>query len=114
MTQAATALTGAPGTPVRLTGVRLERPVTVTDRRDIRVAALVHDDGRVETALRSDDTGFAVDHFAAVVTTGAVPAPDPAVPAPAVRLGGRPAGGGPLRRPLLPRAAFGGCADITR
>ncbi|WP_435149118.1 type I polyketide synthase [Micromonospora aurantiaca (nom. illeg.)] len=87
MTQAATALTGAPGTPVRLTGVRLERPVTVTDRRDIRVAALVHDDGRVETALRSDDTGFAVDHFAAVVTTGAVPAPDPAVPAPAVRLG---------------------------
>ncbi|MET8092255.1 SDR family NAD(P)-dependent oxidoreductase [Micromonospora sp. NPDC005220] len=87
MAQAATALTGAPGTPVRLTGVRLERPVTVTDRRDIRVAALVHDDGRVEIALRSDDTGFAVDHFAAVVTTGAVPAPEPAVPAPATRLG---------------------------
>ncbi len=73
MAQAATALTGEAGTPLSLTDVRLERPVTVTDRRDVRVAALVRDDGRVATALRCDDTGYAVDHFAAVIGRAAVP-----------------------------------------
>ncbi|WP_175408879.1 SDR family oxidoreductase, partial [Streptomyces sp. TRM64462] len=69
MAQAAAAVTGAPDgrrlPPPDFTDTVFERPVTVPAHgsRTVRVAALRHDDGTVETILRSSETGFAVDHF---------------------------------------------------
>ena len=63
MAQAAMALAGwrrAPG----FENVRLERPVNCP--ATIRVAALLREDGAVEVALRSSETGFQADHFTAV------------------------------------------------
>ncbi|MBG0566094.1 type I polyketide synthase [Actinoplanes aureus] len=79
MAQCATALTGAAERPL-FTDVRLSHPVTVPDRdrRTLRVAGLTREDGTVDVVLRSDETGFATDHFRA--RFGGPPAPpDPAV-----------------------------------
>ncbi|GGQ49141.1 type I polyketide synthase [Couchioplanes azureus] len=66
MAQCAGALLGDAG-PAQFTGVRLSHPVTVgdRDRRTLRVAALTRDDGSADVVLRSDETGFATDHFTA-------------------------------------------------
>lgn len=71
MAQAATALIGRD--VAAFEDVRLSRPIAVPadGARRIRVAALAHDDGRVEVAIRSEETGFDVDHFRAVCNTGA-------------------------------------------
>lgn len=91
MAQAAAAVTGAAGPP-GVTDGRFERPVTVPAHgsRTVRVAALRHDDGTVETVLRSAETGFAVDHFratyrfpATTATTDDRPPTARATPAPA-------------------------------
>ncbi|GAA4084673.1 SDR family NAD(P)-dependent oxidoreductase [Actinomadura miaoliensis] len=79
MAQAAAVLTGPPrgaGTGVAVRDGRFDRPVTVPDdggARTVRVCALVHDDGTVRVALRSDETDFAVDHFTGVVAPAAEP-----------------------------------------
>lgn len=66
MAQTAMALTGA-ATPPVFEDVALTRPVVVPPRRTVtlRVAALAREEGGVDVALRSEATGFTVDHFRA-------------------------------------------------
>ena len=68
MAQVASALSGATGVPV-LTGVSFSRPVVVArgGRTTVRIAAVQAEAGVVEVAIRSDETGFAVDHFRGTV-----------------------------------------------
>ncbi len=68
MAQAATALTGNERPPV-LTDVEFLRPIVVPvdGHTTIRIAALVTDDGDVETVIRSSDTNFQADHFRATL-----------------------------------------------
>jgi enediyne polyketide synthase len=71
MAQAATALVDAAAPPV-FDDVRFDRPVVVPAEatRTIRLAALVTTPGVVEVALRSEETGFQVDHFRATCRFG--------------------------------------------
>jgi enediyne polyketide synthase len=64
MAQAAMAVSGETRLPV-FENVRFEQPLVVKQgtRVTLRAAALVHDDGSVQVALRSSETSFAVDHF---------------------------------------------------
>jgi len=66
MTQVAHALTGSEGCPV-FAGLRFERPITAPEGETtvVRLVALLHRDGEVEVAVRSDRTGFGLDHFRA-------------------------------------------------
>lgn len=66
MAQTAMALTGA-ATPPVFEDVALTRPVVVPPRRTVtlRVVALAREEGGVDVALRSEATGFSVDHFRA-------------------------------------------------
>src|SRR5262249_34672643 len=59
--------TGVAGLP-SFEDVRLERPITVPagGTTTIRVAALAREDGGVDVALSSAETGFAAAHFSAV------------------------------------------------
>ncbi|HEX8078954.1 MAG TPA: type I polyketide synthase [Jatrophihabitans sp.] len=68
MAQAATVLTGHERPPV-LTDVEFLRPIVVPvdGHTTIRIAALVTEDGDVETVIRSSDTGFQADHFRATL-----------------------------------------------
>ncbi|GGM24421.1 type I polyketide synthase [Micromonospora yangpuensis] len=61
----ATAALGNKTVPGVLSEVTLARPVTVGERdpRLIRTAALTDEDGSVRVVIRSDETGFAVDHL---------------------------------------------------
>ena len=72
MCQAATAV----GAPAELSDVAFPRPITVPERgrRALRTAALAREDGTVDVVLRSDETGFAIDHFRARARPGP-PAP---------------------------------------
>ena len=67
MAQAAHALNGATAPPC-FESVKFERPVAVPPDGStlIRVAALARETGEVEVVLRSEQTGFQVDHFRAV------------------------------------------------
>jgi len=71
MAQAAMALTGIDEPPV-FEDVELMRPVVVPEGQTvtIRLAALVREPGVVEVVLRSQETGFQVDHFRAVCKFG--------------------------------------------
>jgi enediyne polyketide synthase len=71
MASAAQALTGDATRPV-ITGARFERPVTVPrdGSRHVRVACLRRRDGAVDVVLRSDETGFQVEHFQATFRFG--------------------------------------------
>lgn len=71
MAQAAMALAGWNSAPV-FENVRLERPVSCP--ATIRVAAVLRRDGAVDVVLRSSETGFQADHFAAVCRPGATTA----------------------------------------
>ncbi|HEX9335552.1 MAG TPA: SDR family oxidoreductase, partial [Pseudonocardiaceae bacterium] len=64
MAQAAAALAGRP--LLRMVDVTLDRPVVVPDNasRTVRVCALRQGDV-IQVALRSDETGYCVDHFRA-------------------------------------------------
>lgn len=66
MAQTAMAVTGKAALP-RFEQVQFNRPVIVPEQgtAQVRIAALVEEDGRVELALRCADTGFQVDHFRA-------------------------------------------------
>ncbi|MBI1757937.1 MAG: SDR family NAD(P)-dependent oxidoreductase [Actinobacteria bacterium] len=77
MTQVAAAVTGHDGPPL-LENVEFRRPVVVRPggSTTIRLAALVQDAGTVDVVLRSEDTGFATDHFRARLRF-----PRPALPA---------------------------------
>jgi enediyne polyketide synthase len=67
MAEAAMALAGSEDPP-GFEDVKLSRPVVVprNGKVTIRVAALVLRPGEVEVALRSEETGFQVDHFCAL------------------------------------------------
>lgn len=67
MAQAVLGLTGE--RPTGFADVRFSRAVTVADgeRRRLRVAALAGADGSVDIRIRTDETGFAVDHAGARV-----------------------------------------------
>ncbi len=67
MAQASMALAGASAGPT-FEAVRFNRPVVVpkSGKTVIRVAALRHETGKVEVTLRTEETGFQVDHFRAV------------------------------------------------
>lgn len=47
--------------------VQLERPIVVPEKAPLkmRIAALVHESGKVDVVLRSEETAFQVDHFRA-------------------------------------------------
>ena len=74
MAQVAAVLTGDGGRPL-LEDLRLSAPVVVNrgERVTVRAAALALPDGTVRTVLRSSATGFAVDHFTAVLPPGGTP-----------------------------------------
>ncbi|GAB3976491.1 hypothetical protein GCM10029978_063510 [Actinoallomurus acanthiterrae] len=76
MAQAATVVTGGPVTAV--TDARFARPVVVPDdgRRTIRVSALAREDGDVDVVVRSDETGFAIDHAAGIATRAEAAPPE--------------------------------------
>lgn len=65
MAQACAAL-GTKPLPATFRDVTFTRPVTALEQgnRTVRLAALVREDGGVDAVVRSDETGFAVDHFA--------------------------------------------------
>jgi enediyne polyketide synthase len=54
--------------PPRFTQIQLTRPIVVPERSalKIRLAALVAETGEVEVVVRSEETGFQVDHFRAI------------------------------------------------
>jgi enediyne polyketide synthase len=54
--------------PPRFAGVQLTRPIVIPERAalKIRLAALVAESGEVEVVVRSEETGFQVDHFRAI------------------------------------------------
>jgi enediyne polyketide synthase len=88
MAQVATALVRHQGVPV-LRDVRFDRPIVVRPggTTTIRVAALVTGEAAIEVAIRSDETGFAVDHFRATLCFSPDEAPrDGDVPAYAAKL----------------------------
>ncbi|HEX6292809.1 MAG TPA: type I polyketide synthase [Herpetosiphonaceae bacterium] len=66
MAQAVAALTGSHRPPL-FEDVELERPIVVPAHGSstIRIAALVRQAGLVDVAIRSEETGFRVDHFRA-------------------------------------------------
>ena len=75
MAQAAMALTGSCQPPT-FEDVQFHRPVVVprNKRLTIRLAALVREPGVVEVALRSEETGFQIDHFRTICRFPASPA----------------------------------------
>ena len=91
MIQAAAALAGAaPGDSVRMRQIRFDQPIVVPrgGTRTIRVAA--GQIGReIRVALRSDATGFAVDHFALTCEFGPTPPQRPKRPSSAPLNGAR-------------------------
>lgn len=99
MAQTAAALSGHTGVPV-LEDAEFLRPVTVppTGSTTVRVAALLRDPGTVDVAVRSEETGYATDHFRAVLRW---PAPDTVS-----ERGGRRTG------PALPRVPLDPATDL--
>ncbi|MCY1021108.1 type I polyketide synthase [Pyxidicoccus sp. MSG2] len=81
MAQAVMALTGVDAPPA-FERAAFERPVVVPPgrKRLIRVAALVRGPGIVDVALRSDETGFQVDHFRATCRVDTAPLPADSAP----------------------------------
>ena len=67
MAQATLALTGC-SSPPEFEDVQFLRPIVVPDgqRVTVRTAALIREPGRVEVVLRSQETGFQMDHFRAI------------------------------------------------
>jgi NAD(P)-dependent dehydrogenase (short-subunit alcohol dehydrogenase family)/acyl-CoA thioesterase FadM/3-hydroxymyristoyl/3-hydroxydecanoyl-(acyl carrier protein) dehydratase len=89
MAQAAAALVGEPAPAVvRFEDVRLERPIVVDSPAgteiELRASAREEEAGgeqHVRVQIRSEQTGFAVDHFAATLVLGTLQ-PGPPVPLP--------------------------------
>jgi enediyne polyketide synthase len=88
MAQACEALGGKPAR-TGFTGVTFARPITVPDRehRTVRIAALADEDGTIDVVARSEETGFAADHFRGTCPADSRPDLPPApAPAPAQEL----------------------------
>ncbi|MFE9244646.1 SDR family NAD(P)-dependent oxidoreductase [Nocardiopsis sp. NPDC006938] len=91
MAQTAAALSGRTGVPL-MEDAEFLRPVTVpaAGTTTVRVAALLRDSDTVDVAVRSEETGYATDHFRAVLRwpapdaaegpTGSAPRPGPRPP----------------------------------
>ncbi|MBV2156607.1 type I polyketide synthase [Kitasatospora sp. SUK 42] len=81
MAQVATAVSGHRGSP-RLEDVEFKRPVVVRPggSTTIRIAALVRGPGLVDVVLRTEDTGFAADHFRATLRYPKPEVPDSGAP----------------------------------
>lgn len=61
---------GSGDEPPVLADVRFDRAITVPETgRVIRIAALAREDGDIDIAMRSQETGFRVDHFKGRCTT---------------------------------------------
>ncbi|MGP4024120.1 SDR family NAD(P)-dependent oxidoreductase [Actinomadura sp. 3N407] len=109
MAQVCAALTGS--RPERFEQVELPRPITVPEdgQRRIRIAALLHDESRVEVVVRSEETGFEADHFRAVCRLDRCPEgrQAPGSGSPAVTGGGAASG---AERELYERLLFHGPA----
>ncbi|MFI6130735.1 SDR family NAD(P)-dependent oxidoreductase [Micromonospora sp. NPDC051141] len=77
MAQVATAVSGVDAVPV-IERAEFLRPIIVSPHghTKIQVAALVTDDDTVEVAIRSEETGFAADHFTARLRLSGEAAPD--------------------------------------
>ncbi|MFG1854046.1 SDR family NAD(P)-dependent oxidoreductase [Actinomadura geliboluensis] len=73
MARAAAVLTGEEHTAVA--DANFDRPIVVPDEgsRTVRICALTLEDGGVRVALRTDETGFAADHFTATVVPAGIP-----------------------------------------
>ncbi|MFJ9521748.1 SDR family NAD(P)-dependent oxidoreductase [Kitasatospora sp. NPDC101801] len=82
MAQAASAVSGQPGTPT-LENMEFLRPIVVpvTGTVTLRVAVLARDADTVQAVLRSSETGFQADHFRATLRYGR-PAPLDGAPRP--------------------------------
>jgi len=74
MTQIAAAVSGHVGSPL-MEDLEFLRPIVVRPGHStkVRLAALVKDAGRVDVAIRSEETGFSADHFRATLR---LPRPD--------------------------------------
>jgi enediyne polyketide synthase len=89
MAQATAVLTGETEPPiVRMEDIRLERPIVVAESKgiEIEIRACVAEaeaggERHVRVGIRTEQTGFAVDHFSATVVLG-TPRPGPHVPVP--------------------------------
>lgn len=77
MAQVGRAVTGRTETPV-FENAEFLRPIIVPPggRTTIRIAALVTDDDTVRVVIRSEETGFAADHFRARLVYDGRPCPD--------------------------------------
>ncbi|MEV4118636.1 type I polyketide synthase [Micromonospora sp. NPDC049645] len=77
MAQVAAAVSGADVVPV-IEQAEFLRPVIVSPHGQtrIQVAALVTDDDTIEVAIRSEETGFAADHFTARLRLGGDTVPE--------------------------------------
>lgn len=77
MAQVAAAVTGTEVVPV-IERAEFVRPIIVAPHGHtrIRVAALVTDEDTVDVAIRSEETGFAADHFTARLRLGGSAVPD--------------------------------------
>ncbi|HEX6289018.1 MAG TPA: type I polyketide synthase [Herpetosiphonaceae bacterium] len=81
MAQVAAVLTESSAPPV-FEQIRLDRPIVIPAQgaSRIRIAALVRQPGLIDVAIRSEETAFQVDHFAArcyVAVPGTLPQPQP-------------------------------------
>ncbi len=118
MAQAACAVSGN-ATAAGFHDVELAHPVTVPDGgvRTIRVAALVRDDGLVDVAVRSEETGFATDHFRATCRPAVEPAAGDSEPGAQTAGDGEPPEPHPYYSNLFfhgPRfARFGGYMSVS-
>ncbi|MBO2455776.1 SDR family NAD(P)-dependent oxidoreductase [Actinomadura barringtoniae] len=122
MASAARELTGR--APSGFADLRWHRPVTVPDEgaRTLRICALRREDGTVDLAVRTDETGFEVDHAAGRTAGGPLTPPGVAAPetAPPAHEGAELYGSlffhGPAYQRLIryERLESKGCAAILR
>ncbi|HAC64426.1 MAG TPA: beta keto-acyl synthase, partial [Cyanothece sp. UBA12306] len=70
MTQVATALMPNLGDKISFESVKFNRPIVVCDDQPlkIRIAALMYPSGKIKTVIRSEQTGFTIDHFEAILS----------------------------------------------
>ena len=72
MTQVVSALMPSLGDKLTFESVKFNYPIVVSadEPLTLRIAALIDPSGKIKTVIRSQQTGFAVDHFEATVSKG--------------------------------------------
>ncbi|MDB5035310.1 MAG: polyketide synthase family protein [Chlorobi bacterium] len=80
--QAAVALRGGAENGIVFENLRFDRPIIVPDGEStrIRIVALRREDGAIDVALRSEETGFQADHFRARCMPGIDAPASPVLP----------------------------------